>query len=156
MLRCHRVSCLPHNLFRGNIAPTPPWSPGAGVAGVGPPYGPSTRQDTRVVSVAAPASNQLLLLIILFSELHYLSPTGHCTGWAAHVPCPSSDIRHISSVEICGSLQSTASTGTSTSTGTSSSTSPPTLLTATIYEKLGTAGAAACGGVKFICPPERR
>ena len=146
MLRCRRVSCLPHNLFRGNIAPTPTLVTRGG--GGGHHMDPAPARTPGWSQWPAPASSQLLLLIILFSELHYLSPTGHCTGRAAHVPCPSSDIRHISSVEICGSLQSTGSTGTSRS--------PPTLLTATIYEKLGTAAAAACGGVKFICPPERR
>ena len=116
MLRCRRVSCLPHNLFRGNIAPTLTLvTRGGGVGGGGHHMDPAPARTPGWSQWPAPASSQLLLLIIIFSELHYLSSTGHCTGWAAHVPCPSSDIRHISSVEICGSLQSTASPSTGTS-----------------------------------------
>ena len=153
-LRCRRVSCLPHNLFRGNIAPTPPGHQGQGRArgrGGGhhmdpaPARTPWPRSAPGWSQWPAPASNQLLLIII-FSELHYLSSPAW-SAQSAQCPCPLSDIRHISSVEICGSLQSTGSPSPGTSPGTSPSSSPPTLLTATIYEELGTAAAAAaCAG----------
>ena len=154
-LRCRRVSCLPHNLFRGNIAPTPPGHQGRG-RGWRPPYGHSTRQDTltlastRVVSVACPCLQPIIINYHLLGTALSLLPS---PTWSAQCPCPhvpsqTSDIFLQWKYVVRYSLQPAPAPPPAPAPAPAS-TSPPTLLTATIYEELGTAAAAAaaaCAG----------
>ena len=100
----------------------------------------------------APASNQLLLIII-FSELHYLSvfflPS---PAWSAQCPCPLSPVRHqtyfFSGNMWFVTVYRQPQPRHQPQHQPQLQPSPPTLLTATIYEELGTAAAAAaaCAG----------
>ena len=98
----------------------------------------------------APASNQLLL-IILFSELHYLSSPALAWLPMSHVPCPLSPVRHqtyfFSGNMWFVTVYRQPQPRHQPQHQPQLQPSPPTLLTATIYEELGTAAAAAaCAG----------